>query len=110
MAFLTVTIVVQKKKVAASGISNVSKSLKLKRGEKYRLAPVISPITTADKASYRSSNKKVVTVSKKGVITAKKSGTAKYYGKGRKEEGYREGDGREGGSDRNEQSAGKARH
>ena len=71
------TIVVQKKKVAASGISNVSKSLKLKRGEKYTLAPVISPITTADKASYRSSNKKVVTVSKKGVITAKKSGTAK---------------------------------
>ena len=73
----TVTIVVQKKKVAASGISNVSKSLKLKRGEKYTLAPVISPITTADKASYSSSNKKVVTVSKKGVITAKKSGTAK---------------------------------
>ena len=73
----TVTIVVQKKKVAASGISNVSKSLKLKLGEKYILAPVISPITTADKASYRSSNKKVVTVSKKGVITAKKSGTAK---------------------------------
>ena len=73
----TVTIVVQKKKVAASGISNVSKSLKLKLGEKYTLAPVISPITTADKASYRSSNKKVVTVSKKGVITAKKSGTAK---------------------------------
>ena len=73
----TVTIVVQKKKVAASGISNVSKSLKLKLGEKYTLAPVISPITTADKASYSSSNKKVVTVSKKGVITAKKSGTAK---------------------------------
>ena len=44
----TVTIVVQKKKVAASGISNVSKSLKLKLGEKYTLAPVISPITTAD--------------------------------------------------------------
>lgn len=75
--FDTVTIVVQKKKVAASGISNVSKSLKLKRGEKYTLAPVISPITTADKVSYSSSNKKVVTVSKKGVITAKKSGTAK---------------------------------
>lgn len=73
----TVTIVVQKKKVAASGISNVSKSLKLKLGEKYTLAPVISPITTADKVSYSSSNKKVVTVSKKGVITAKKSGTAK---------------------------------
>ena len=73
----TVTIVVQKKKVAASGISNVSKSLKLKLGEKYTLAPVISPITTADKASYSSSNKKIVTVSKKGVITAKKSGTAK---------------------------------
>ena len=64
-------------KVAASGISNVSKSLKLKLGEKYTLAPVISPITTADKASYSSSNKKIVTVSKKGVITAKKSGTAK---------------------------------
>ena len=67
---------VQKKKVAASGISNVSKSLKLKRGEKYTLAPVISPITTADKASYRSSNKKVATVSKSGKVKGVKKGTA----------------------------------
>lgn len=72
-----VTISVQKKAVAASSITNVSKSLKLKIGGKYTLSPVISPITTADKASYSSSDKKIVTVTKQGVITAKKAGTAK---------------------------------
>ena len=73
----TVTIVVQKKAVATSSIKNVEKSLKLNVGEKRTLAPVISPITTFDKVSYSSSNKKVATVTKKGVILAKKSGTAK---------------------------------
>ena len=46
-------------------------------GERKQLYPVISPITTTDKVTYTSSNKKVATVSGKGLITAKKSGTAK---------------------------------
>ncbi|MDD6326336.1 MAG: Ig-like domain-containing protein [Lachnospiraceae bacterium] len=71
-----VTVTVQKKAVATAKIMNVEKSLKLNIGDKKTLQPVISPITTTDKMSYTSSNKKVATVTKGGVILAKKSGTA----------------------------------
>lgn len=69
-----VTVTVQKKAVATSKITNVEKSLKLNIGDKKTLQPVISPITTTDKVRYTSSNKKVATVTKGGVILAKKSG------------------------------------
>ena len=69
-----VTVTVQKKAVATSKIANVEKSLKLNIGDKKALQPVISPITTTDKVRYTSSNKKVATVTKGGVILAKKSG------------------------------------
>ncbi|MDO4322085.1 MAG: Ig-like domain-containing protein [Lachnospiraceae bacterium] len=72
-----VQVTVQKGAVKTSKISNVSKKLTLAKGKKYTLAPVITPITTTDKVSYSSSNKKVATVSGKGVITAKGSGKAK---------------------------------
>ena len=71
-----VTVTVQKKAVATAKIMNGEKSLKLNIGDKKTLQPVISPITTTDKMSYTSSNKKVATVTKGGVILAKKSGTA----------------------------------
>ena len=51
--------------------------MSLKRKQKLTLKPVISPITSVEKVTYKSSNKKVATVSSKGVITAKKKGTAK---------------------------------
>jgi len=38
---------------------------------------VISPLTSVEKVTYKTSNKKVATVSSRGVITAKKKGTAK---------------------------------
>jgi uncharacterized protein YjdB len=38
--------------------------------------PVISPITSQEKVTYSSSNKKIATVSSNGVITGKKKGTA----------------------------------
>ena len=69
-----VTVTVQKKAVATSKITNVEKSLKLNIGDKKTLQPMISPITTTDKVRYTSSNKKVATVTKGGVILAKKSG------------------------------------
>ena len=40
----------------------------------YKLTPVITPITTKDKATYKTANKKIATVSGKGTITAKKAG------------------------------------
>lgn len=73
----TITVKVQKKAVQTAKISGLSKKIRLKIGKKVTLKPVISPITSAQKVSYSSSNKKIASVSKNGVITAKKSGTAK---------------------------------
>ena len=70
------TINVQKKAVTATAIT-IPATLKLTVGQKSTLAPVISPVTFAGKVSYTSSNSKIASVSKKGVVTAKKSGTAK---------------------------------
>ncbi len=72
-----VQVKVQKGTVKTSKITNIVKKLTLKKGETAKLEPIITPITTTDKLSYTSSNKKVATVSKKGVITAKGSGKAK---------------------------------
>ena len=46
------------------------------RNKKLTLKPVISPITSQEKVTYSSSNKKIATVSSSGVITGKKKGTA----------------------------------
>ena len=72
-----IKVTVQKKAVTCSKIKNVPKTINLKKKQTYQLKPMIEPITCTDKAKYKSSNKKVATVSKKGVITAKKKGTAK---------------------------------
>nr|WP_295310439.1 Ig-like domain-containing protein [uncultured Blautia sp.] len=71
-----ITINVQKKAVTATAIT-IPSTLKLTVGQKSTLAPVISPVTSTDKVSYKSSNTKIASVSKKGVVTAKKSGKAK---------------------------------
>ena len=67
---------VQKAKVATKKIKVAAKKPKLAKKNKFNLASVFTPITTQDKISYSSSNKKVATVSKSGVITAKKKGKA----------------------------------
>lgn len=72
-----VTVTVQKGAVKTSGISNIKTKMTMKKGEKVSLKPVISPISTFDKVTYSTSNKKVATVSSNGVITAKASGSAK---------------------------------
>ena len=73
-----VKISVQKKAVATSSITtNIGKKWNAKVGEKKQLTIEIKPVSTTDKVTYTSSNKKVATVSGKGLITAKKAGTAK---------------------------------
>lgn len=72
-----VNVTVQKTAVKTTKISGLKKRVSLKRKQKLTLKPVISPITSVEKVTYKSSNKKVATVSSKGVITAKKKGTAK---------------------------------
>lgn len=57
-------------------IYGVKKNIIIKQGKKYTLKPKISPSYSKDKISYFSNNKKVATVSSKGIITARKKGTA----------------------------------
>ena len=73
----TVTVKVQTKTVATSKISGLAKKMTVQKGAKATLKPVITPATSQQKVTYSSSNKKVATVSSKGIITAKKAGTAK---------------------------------
>ena len=68
---------VQKKKVTTKKISIARKKVTLKKGKSINLNAMLNPITSVEKISYSSSNKKVAAVSSKGIIKAKKPGTAK---------------------------------
>ena len=72
-----VTVKVQKKKVTTSKITGLQKKVTLKKGKKLTLKPSRTPITSTQKFTYKSSNKKIATVSSKGVIKGKKTGKAK---------------------------------
>ena len=72
-----VTVKVQKKTVTTSKITGLQKKVTLKKGAKLTLKPSLTPITSTQKFTYKTSNKKIATVSKKGVITAKKAGKTK---------------------------------
>ena len=75
---------VQKKNVATKSLKvvdaatgkKVSLKVSLKRKQTLKLAATVSPITSKEKVKYSSSNKKVASVSSKGVIKAKKKGKA----------------------------------
>lgn len=71
-----VKVKVQKKKVTTSKITNVTKNITLKVKKSTTLKPVVTPVTSKSNVTYKSSNKKIATVSSKGVIKAKKAGTA----------------------------------
>ena len=72
----TVNVSVQKGTVKTKKITGIAKSLKLKKKQKTVLHPVIAPLTSTEKITYKSSNSKIATVNSKGQITAKKKGTA----------------------------------
>ena len=72
----SVTVKVQKTAVKTTKITGVPKTLKLKKNQKYSLKPVLKPVTSKEKITYKSSSSKVVKVDSKGRITAKKKGTA----------------------------------
>lgn len=56
--------------------AKVGKKVTLSRKAKLSLSTVVAPVTSKQKVTYSTSNKKVAAVSSKGVITAKKKGTA----------------------------------
>ena len=78
-ATASVKVKVQKGKVTTKEltITNVTdKKLTLKKGKSFKIKTSVTPITSPDKISYASSNKKIVTVDKKGKLKAVKKGTA----------------------------------
>lgn len=74
---VSLKVKVQRGAVKTTKISGVAKTINLKKGKRITLKPVITPITSVEKITYLSSNKKVATVSNKGVVTGKKQGKAK---------------------------------
>lgn len=71
-----ITVTVQKTTVKTTKITGVATSLKLKRNQKATLKPVLQPLTSGEKNTYKSSNTKIAIVNSKGQITARSKGTA----------------------------------
>ena len=75
---------VQKAAVATKSIKvtntatgkNQGKKATMKRGQSLKLKAALTPVTSLQKVTWSTSNKKIVTVSKSGVIKAKKKGKA----------------------------------
>jgi beta-glucanase (GH16 family)/uncharacterized protein YjdB len=65
-------------KIKSVKVTNVAgKKLVLKKGKKFKIKTKVIAVGKVDKTlTYKSSNKKIASVSKKGVIKAKKNGTA----------------------------------
>ena len=78
----SVTVKVQKKAVTTTKLSVTGNSVKknkltLKKGKSVTLIAVKTPVTSPEKITYQSSNKKVAAVTSKGKVTGKKPGKAK---------------------------------
>ena len=72
-----VKVKVQKGAVRTTRIMGVPAKAKLKVGKRLVLRPELLPITSVQPVTYTTSNKKVATVAKNGVIIAKKAGKVK---------------------------------
>ncbi|MCI9418570.1 MAG: family 10 glycosylhydrolase [Eubacterium sp.] len=54
---------------------------KMKRGQRVKLTASVWPIRLGQSVTWKSSNRKIATISKRGVVRAKKKGTVKMYAK-----------------------------
>ena len=71
-----VTVQVLNRRVKTRNITNLPAKVTLKKGATYKLSPVVIQITSTHKLTYKSSNKKVATVTSAGKIKGIKKGTA----------------------------------
>ncbi len=71
-----ITVKVQSGTVKTKSISGVSSKLTLKKGKTTTLKPVVSPLTSQQKITYKSSKTSVATVDKNGKIKGIKAGKA----------------------------------
>lgn len=71
-----IKVTVQKGTVRTKAISGLKSKYTIAKGKRITLKPVLSPVTSQEKITYSSSNKKVATITTKGIITTRKKGTA----------------------------------
>ena len=69
-------IKVQSGKVSTKKLKLNKTYVELKKGKSFTVKYTRTPLTASDKVTYKTSNKKVATVSSSGKIKAKKKGTA----------------------------------
>lgn len=74
-AYINVTV--QNSIVRTERITGLRASLTMKRGAKLALKPVLFPLTSQEKITYTSSDRNVAVVTSKGIIGAKRKGTAR---------------------------------
>lgn len=85
-AYITVTlaskktaklkVIVQKSAVKTKKLTGLQKKLTLKKGQTVTFKPVRYPVTSTEKITYASSNKKVVIVNSRGVVKAVAAGSS----------------------------------
>lgn len=71
----TISVKVQTSKVKTKKLNNLKSKVPVKKGKTLTLKPTVEPFTSQEKVTYKSSNKKIATVSSKGVIKGKKKGS-----------------------------------
>ena len=69
-------VTVKVKAVKTTNISGVPTTKRIKKGKTFKIKAVATPKNTDEKITFKSSNKKVATVTSKGVVKGKKKGTA----------------------------------
>ena len=72
-----ISVRVQKDAVRTTKITGLPEKLTLKKGQKRTLNPVLMPFTSVEKVTYQSSDKKIVSVTSKGVIKGVKKGKSR---------------------------------
>lgn len=72
----SVKVRVQREKVKTTRIKGIASKAVLKKGKTLALHPVRLPLSSKEKITYTSSNKKVALVSRKGIVKAVKRGKA----------------------------------
>ena len=70
-------ITVKVTKVKTAKLSGIPAKKSIKKGKTYKLKAVVTPKNSDEKVTYSSSNKKIATVTAKGVVKGKKKGTVK---------------------------------
>ncbi len=70
------TVTVKVAKVKTTKLSGVPSSKTVKKGKTFTIKPSVTPKNSDEKATYKTSNKKVATVTAKGVVKGIKKGTA----------------------------------